>query len=549
MLPKADTLEALNAGFRWDIPERYNIGVDVCDRWSDTDPERLALLDISSDGKAREVTFGELRVLSNRFANFLTSRVVRGDRVGVLLPQRVETAVAHIAALKAGAVSLPLFKLFGPDALLHRLQDSRARVVVTDAEGADLLEELRSQLPDLAVVLSVDGSPDDPDVQDFHALCVRQSDDFDAVDTRADDPAILIYTSGTTGNPKGALLPHRALPGHLPGVEMSHNFLPQDGDRIWTPADWAWIGGLLDVLMPGLHHGICVVACRFEKFTAEAAFTLMRDRKVRNAFLPPTALKMMRQHPDAASFGLKLRSVASGGETLGAELLDWGVRVFGTPINEFYGQTECNMIVSSCAALAPPEPGVMGFPVPGHTVSILNADTGERLGKGEEGAIGVLSPDPVIFMEYLGKPDATERKFVTGPEGRWLLTGDRGMEMPSGRLRFVARDDDIINSGGYRIGPGEVEDCLLTHEAVQMAGVVGAPDPLRGENVCAFIVLNPGYTPDEALADAIKDHVKNRLAAHEYPRSVVFVKTLPMTTTGKIIRKTLREMAREGKAS
>lgn len=542
MLPKADSLDELYERFRWDIPDYYNIGVDVCDRWAATDPDRLALLDVSDSACVREVRFGVLRDQSNRLANALSAHLNRSDRVGILLPQRVETALAHIAVLKLGAVSLPLFKLFGPDALLHRLKDSQARIVITDADGAALLKPLRAELPNLDMVISVDASQSDDDVHGFDVLCAGQSSHFAPVNTRSDDPAILIYTSGTTGNPKGALLPHRVLLGHLPGVEMSHNFLPRDGDRLWTPADWAWIGGLLDVLMPGLHHGICVVACRFEKFTADSAFALMRDHKVRNAFLPPTALKIMRQHPDAAGFGLKLRSVASGGETLGAELLEWGKAVFGTPINEFYGQTECNMIVSSCAALEPPEPGVMGFPVPGHTVAVLDAESGERLTQGMEGAIGVLSPDPVMFLEYLGKPDATEQKYVAGSQGRWLLTGDRGIETPSGGLRFVGRDDDIINSGGYRIGPGEVEDCLLTHEAVQMAGVVGAPDPLRGQSVCAFVVLNVGHQPSDALATEIRAHVKARLAAHEYPRRVVFVDTLPMTTTGKIIRNRLREM-------
>ncbi|MEM1039110.1 MAG: AMP-binding protein [Pseudomonadota bacterium] len=546
MLPEADSLEALYKRFRWDTPDHYNIGVDVCDRWAATDPDRLAVLDVSDPTKVRQMRFGGLRDQSNRLANALAQHLDRGDRVGILLSQRVETALAHIAALKLGAVSLPLFKLFGPDALLHRLQDSQARIVITDADGAAVLQSLRAKLPELGMIISVDGPHGDGDVQGFDALCAGTSSDFEAVNTRSDDPAILIYTSGTTGNPKGALLPHHVLLGHLPGVEMSHNLLPRDRDRLWTPADWAWIGGLLDVLMPGLHHGICVVACRFEKFTAEAAFALMRDHKVRNAFLPPTALKIMRQHPDAAGFGLKLRSVASGGETLGAELLEWGEAVFGTPINEFYGQTECNMIVSSCAALAPPEPGVMGFPVPGHAVAVLDACSGERLAHGMEGAIGVLSPDPVMFLEYLGKPEATEQKYVDGPEGRWLLTGDRGVEMPSGGLRFLGRDDDIINSGGYRIGPGEVEDCLLTHDAVQMAGVVGAQDTLRGQSVCAFVVLNAGYEPSDGLANEISAHVKARLAAHEYPRRVIFVDTLPMTTTGKIIRNRLREMVEAG---
>jgi len=296
--------------------------------------------------------------------------------------------------------------------------------------------------------------------------------------------------------------------------------------------------------MPALYHGVPVVAC-LEKFTAEAAFALMAEHQIRNAFLPPTALKLMRQARQtppkgAPPEGVNLRSVASGGETLGASLIAWGQSTLNTTINEFYGQTECNMIVSSCAALAPAEPGVMGFPVPGHVVAVIDPETGARRKTGETGQIAVRSPDPVMFLRYWNNPKATEKKFITGPDGTWLLTGDEGQLTPSGRIKFLARDDDVITSAGYRIGPGEVEDCLLTHPAVALAGVVGAPDPKRGSIVAAFIVLAPGFIESAALKDEIAQHVKTRLAAHEYPRAVHVVSELPMTTTGKIIRATLR---------
>jgi len=429
-----------------------------------------------------------------------------------------------------GAIAIPLFTLFGPEALRHRLADSGTVAVITNAQSAAVLAPLRPDLPDLKQVFSVDGGP--------HAGCLQSAmatalPDFTPVDTAADDPAFIIYTSGTTGNPKGALHAHRVLLGHLPGVEMSHDFFPQPGDKIWTPADWAWIGGLLDVLMPALHHGVPVVAHRFVKFDPAAAFELMARHDVRNAFLPPTALKMMRQVKDPAA--VNLRSVASGGETLGTELIDWGQRVLGCTINEFYGQTECNMIVSSCAALAPAEPGVMGFAVPGHDVRVLAP-------KGAEGPIAVRAPDPVMFLRYWNNPKATAEKFVTFDGAEWLQTGDNGVETESGRIRFVGRADDIISSGGYRIGPAEIEDCLLTHDAVQMAGVVGLPDPVRGEVVAAFIQLAEGFTASDELASGIAAHVKTRLAAYEYPRIVRFVDAMPMTTTGKIIRRALREM-------
>ena len=537
MLRYHPTIASVRDHFAWQIPDAYNIGVDICDKHATTTPDRLALIDVAEDGRATEYTFSQLRTASNRLANALGQVITRGARVGVLLPQCVETAVAHIAVTKMGAISIPLFTLFGPEALLHRLRDSGAAVVITNSEGAAKLAALRADLPDLIDVLCIDGPLHG--ARDYTAFCRNHSDDFTPVQTRADDPAILIYTSGTTGAPKGALHAHRVLLGHLPGVEMSHDFFPQPDDRIWTPADWAWIGGLLDVLMPALHHGVPVVARRFKKFTGKAAFELIKTHGIRNAFLPPTALKLMRlETPDDP---IPMRSVASGGETLGKELIAWGQQVFGTTINEFYGQTECNMIVSSCAALEPAEPGVMGFAVPGHRVEVIDTATKSFCASEVEGSIAVCAPDPVMFLGYWNRPDATRDKFIQIDGNDWLLTGDKGCKTASGRIRFIGRDDDIISSGGYRIGPAEIEDCLLTHHAVQMSGVVGKPDATRGEIVVAFVTLAQGRVPSDDLAGDIAQHVKFRLATYEYPREIRFVDDLPMTTTGKIIRAALRQ--------
>jgi acetyl-CoA synthetase len=548
MLSQKESYAATVAAFHWDIPEYFNIGWDVCDRWAESDPDRVALIEVAEDGygAVRETSFAELRGLSNRFANVLRGLglggdgVEAGDRVAILLPQRRETVVAHVAAFKAGCISLPLFTLFGPEALLHRLRDSGARVLVTDHASLPLVEGIRDELPDLEVIFTVDG-PSAGNAQDFDAALAAASDAFTPVRSLANAPALLIYTSGTTGNPKGALHAHRVLLGHLPGVEMSHDFLPQPQDCIWTPADWAWIGGLLDVLLPALHHGVPVVACRFRKFSAKAAADLIRRFKVRNAFLPPTALKMMKADPLSADWALEMRSVASGGEPLGAQLLDWGRKALGVTINEFYGQTECNMVISCCAALEAPENGVMGWPVPGHRVDVIDETSAERLPDGEEGAIAILAPDPVMFLGYWNQPVATAAKFLIGPEGRWLVTGDRGLRRPDGRLVFKGRDDDIISTGGYRVGPAEIEDCLIAHPAVAMAGVVGQPDPLRGEIVAAFLMLRDGHTDCAELRDEIAAHVRTRLAAYEYPRAIYVVEALPVTTTGKIIRGELRK--------
>jgi acetyl-CoA synthetase len=518
------------------VPVHYNIAADICDRWA-AKPGRLALIHERRDGSLKRYCFDDIARLANKAANLLSARGVEaGDRVGILMAQEPETAVAHLAAYKTGAIAVPLFTLFGIDALKHRLSDSGAKALVTDLSGAGKIAAIRGKLPALETVLCTDGEP--AGAESFAEGVARASDQYPTRRTRADDPALIIYTSGTTGNPKGALHAHRTLLGHLPGVEMSHDFLGVDGDLLWTPADWAWIGGLIDVLFPAWHHGLPVVARRFEKFEPEAAFELMARHGVRNAFLPPTALKMMRPVPDPQRrWKLQLRSIASGGESLGEELLQWGRDAFGLTVNEFYGQTECNMTVSSCGALFEVRPGAIGKPAPGHDVRIVD-DQGRILPAGEQGNIAVRRPDPVMFLGYWNNEGATAGKFI----GDWLITGDTGRMDAEGYIAFVGRNDDVITSGGYRIGPGPIEDCLLSHPAVRMAAVVGVPDPQRTEIVKAFIVLKEGFAPSESLTRTLQDHVRTRLAAHEYPRQVSYLDSLPLTTTGKIIRRELRNL-------
>ncbi len=513
VLPQLRDYDSIYRHFRWQVPARYNIGVDVCDRWANQEPGRLAILHVRADGREDAITYGALRETSNRLANVLRAHgIVRGDRVAILLPQAPEVAASHIAIYKLGGVALPLAVLFGVDALSFRLKDSGATALITNARGVELIAEIRNGLPDLKLVLSLDGAGDG--ALGFADTLARASPDFTAVDTAADDPAMMVYTSGTTGQPKGALHGHRVLLGHLPGVETHHDFFPQPGDRIWTPADWAWAGGLLNVLLPALHYGVPVVARRAEKFDPEEALALMARAQIRNAFIPPTALRMLRAVPSARGrHPIKMRSIASAGEQLGAETYEWGKSAFGLTINEFYGQTEANIVVSACAALGVSKPGAIGKPVAGHTVAIIDAD-GNPLKAGEPGQIAVMRPDPVMFLQYWGKPEATSGKFI----GDWMTTGDQGVIDEEGYISFVGRDDDVITSAGFRIGPGEIEDCLIGHPAVALAAAVGKPDALRTEIVKAFIVLKKDFTPSDALAAEIQSFVKTRLSAHEYPR-------------------------------
>ncbi len=517
MLQAGRSYEDLVAGFRWDLPLRLNMAVQVCDDWAARAPERLAILDLSG-GDARRVSYGALRRMADALAHALAARgVVRGDRVGVLRSQSAWTAAAHIAIWKLGAVSIPLFKLFGQDALRTRLMDAGARLVISDADAAGLLDGF-----DLAVLV-----PEEAALEDTVSSAV-----FNTVVTGPDDPAVLIYTSGTTGAPKGALHGHRMLTGHLPGVSLSHDILGQPGDCLWTPADWAWIGGLFDVAMPGLALGVPVVAARMEKFSVDGCLDVIARGGVRNVFFPPTALRMLKA-ADARIGGL--RSIASGGEPLGAEMLDWGLRAFGLSINEFYGQTECNMVASSCSALFSPKPGFIGRAVPGFEVAVIDAAGQPCDGEGD---IAIRRGAASMMLGYWNRPEATAEKF----RGDWMLTGDRGV-IENGFIRFVGREDDVITSAGYRIGPAEIEDCLLTHPAVATVGVVGKPDALRTEIVKAYVVLKAGFAPCDTLAAALGQHVKTRLAQHAYPREIGFLDALPMTVTGKVIRKELKTRA------
>jgi acetyl-CoA synthetase len=534
MLERAASYDDVRKRFQWRIPGRYNIGVDACDRHAAVRPGAPALIFEDIEGVVTRYSFGDIRALSNRLANVFAARgIVRGDRVGILLQQSPEAAVAHIAAYKAGLIAIPLFVLFGEDALQYRLGNAGTAALITDGENLPKILAIRDQLPELRVILVVGGGP--AGTFDFHAELNRARDSFTPIDTAADDPALIIFTSGTTGPPKGALHAHRVLLGHLPGVEMPHDFFPQPGDVMWTPADWAWIGGLLDVLLPAWHHGVPVLAHRFRKFDPDAAFALMARHAVRNVFFPPTALKLIRQTGAPAHHQVKLRSLGSGGETLGEELLDWGRATFGVTVNEFYGQTECNLVVSNCASLMDVRPGSMGRPVPGHDVAVID-DAGRVCPDGTDGQIAVRRPDPVMFLEYWRNPQATADKFI----GEWMVTGDLGRCDEDGYLRYVGRADDVITSAGYRIGPAEIEDCLLKHPAVAMAAAIGVPDPVRTETIKAFVVLTAGHAASATLAAELQAHVKGRLAAHEYPRDVEFVDSLPLTATGKIMRRELR---------
>lgn len=532
MLKPVSSYDELAAQIDWrtrTLPEEFNLGVACVD---DHDASARALTLVHEDRSSQDFTFGDLKDAANRLANALLALGVgRGDIVGVVNPASFETGVTYVGLWRMGAIALPMSSLFGPDALQYRLANSGAKAVIVSSANAP---KVREAVAGRGVTLLVIGD----DVQDgelsYAQALADASPDFTPVVTRSEDPAFLIYTSGTTGNAKGALHAHRIVFGEIPAFEAIYDFYPKPDDVLWSPADWAWIAGLMDILVPAWFYGLPVVVDEASGFNPERALWLMREFEVTLTLLPATALRMIRSS-GLPGGGFAYRSVCSGGEALGADLLAWSLEFFGAPVNEAYGQTELNGMCGNNARVFPVKPGSLGRALPGSIVAVLDDD-----GKPVVGAVGEIAVDrhhPLTMLEYYKNPEGTAEKFL----GDWLLSGDLGLMDEDGYVWFQSRKDDVISSYGYRIGPGEIEDSLGGHPAVALAAVIGVPDERRGQVPKAFVVLNQGYQPTDALADELRGHVRTRLAPHEVPRDIAFLDDLPRTTTGKIMRRALRD--------
>ncbi len=570
-LPHDDAYAELHAAFRWHVPEHFNLAEVCAARWARSTPDAVAVIYENEQGELASFSYFDLDMAARRLATrLLALGVVRGDRVAIVMPQRFETAVAHVAIQRVGAVAMPLSMLFGPEALLFRLQDSAARIVVADDSSLAVIASLRSQCPDVQAVIAVGGGMGNVgDMDNNSALAdvdwtealLSPPQAVDVISTRADDAAVLIYTSGTTGSPKGALIPQRALIGNLTGFVASQNWFPQKDDVFWSPADWAWTGGLLDALLPTLYFGKPIVAYH-GRFHPERAFELMQRHRVTNAFLFPTALKgMMKAVPrPRARYRLALRAIMSAGESVGDAVFGWCEHALGVTVNEMFGQTEINYIVGNCGRAYgsrgqvlpgwPARPGSMGRGYPGHRVAVID-DAGHECPRGTPGDVAVHRldvhghPDPVFFLGYWRNEEATRAKFTGDPGNSWCRTGDMAVMDADGYLWYQGRSDDMFKSAGYRIGPGEIENCLVKHPAVANAAVVPKPDPERGALVKAYVVLAPGHRGDATLIAMLQQHVRERLAPYEYPKEIEFIDALPMTTTGKVQRRVLRLLEEE----
>jgi acetyl-CoA synthetase len=545
----ADRYRDICAQHRWQVPKDFNIGQAVCARHAG-DASRVALYWEDEAGPSSRWTYAQLQEQANRLSNALIAHGVRrGDKVAIILPQRPETAVAHIACYQMGVIAVPLSFLFGPDALEYRLQNSESRAALVDEASLPNLIPIREKLTHLGCVIGVGGAREAWTL-DWDSQLGAAAASFTPVTTRATDPALLVYTSGTTGPPKGALMPQQCLLGNLPGFVHSHDLFPKDGDLFWSPADWAWTGGLMDALLPSLYFGVPILGFR-GRFDPERALSLMAKYRVRNSFLFPTALKMMMKvvPEPRLRFDLTLRSIMSAGEAVGTTVFAWAQEALGVTINEMFGQTEMNYIVGNSHTQWPAKPGSMGRPYPGHRIAVIDEE-GKEAAPGEMGEVAVnriapdASPDPVFFLEYFKNPEATAKKF----SGDWCRTGDLAQQDKDGYLWYQGRSDDMFKAAGYRIGPAEIENCLVKHPAVANAAVVPSPDETRGNVVKAFIVLAAGQAASTALEDDLQRHVRKFLAPYEYPKEIEFIDALPMTTTGKVQRRVLRERERERKA-
>ena len=576
--PVRDNYAALQQQFRWQVPRRFNIAEVCSGRWARR-PDAAMRVAIHADGpglEPRAHTYAELQDHADRLSRALLGLGVRrGDRVAIVLPQRFETAVAYIAVLQMGAVAMPLSVLFGPEALEFRINDSATTVLICDEGAIASVQDLRKACPSLRHVIGVGDEAGAAADHRFDALLASHaktarsmgSDSAIMADTAANDPAVLIYTSGTTGNPKGALIPHRALIGNLTGFICSQNWLGFDPRTVgsdmpepalpsvfWSPADWAWTGGLMDALLPTLYFGRPIVAWR-GRFSPDVAFDLLQRYRVTHTFLFPTALKaMMKACPEPRRiYRLHLQAIMSAGEAVGDAVFAYCQQQLGVTVNEMFGQTEVNYIVGNCSLFWPARAGSMGKGYPGHRVAVID-EQGQECASGVVGEVAVHrrdihgDPDPIFFLGYWNNEAGTLAKYTgaRGPDD-WCRTGDLALCDADGYLWYQGRADDMFKAAGYRIGPGEIENCLVKHAAVANAAVVPKPDPERGALVKAYVVLTPEAQvslTDEAakagLVAELQQHVRGKLAPYEYPKDIEFIEALPMTTTGKVQRRILR---------
>ena len=526
-----DDFDGIYSKFKWNIPKYINLSDILCERHN---KEKMAMIYEDQNEVVTKYTFDYFSKNSNKMANFFIEMgLERGDRVAIMLPQSPESMITHLAIYKIGAIAVPLSKLFGPSAIEYRVNNCEAKIMVIHGSYIYKIKEIEEKLKSIKYQIIVDN---DKEIKgyDYWEEINSRSQRFEKEKTLANDPAIILYTSGTTGSPKGALHAHRHIFGFIPGFQMMHEFIDRNDEVFWTPADWAWVGGLYDLVFSAWWFSRPVVAYNHEKFDPVKTFQLMEKHKITNVFIPPTAIRMMKKTP-LDNINLKLRVIAAGGEPVTQDVLNWA-ESHNITINEFYGQTETTFVAGGCRSKLKIKPGSMGKPFPGHKIKIGDVK-GNLVSQDEVGEILVHKSDPSMFLGYWNNNKSTKEKFI----GEWYKTGDMAHFDEDGYIWFQGRDDDLIKSSGYRIGPTEIEGVIQLHPSIETVAVVGVTDPMRGQIVKAYIKLKDHNLKSDKLVTEIQNMVKQKLASYQYPREIEFVEEMPLTVTGKLKRSKLRK--------
>lgn len=545
VLPNLLDYESTYKTFKWEDAKkeldffnssgRLNAAHEAIDRHAASHGKRIALNFESDVLQNEKYTFSDMKNNSNKFANVLLNLgIKKGDRVFIFLPRIPALYFSFLGILKTGAIGSTMFAAFGTDALRDRLFDSGASVIVTDSELKNRVDEIAPELPELEHIITVGGETGGIEVG-FEEEMKSASSKFDTVQSSPDDPAFMLYTSGTTGKPKGVIHAHRSIIQQ----HMSAKWILDlhEEDIYWCTADPGWVTGVAYGIL-GSWSNLATSVVHHGRFDAARWYSILEKYNVSVWYTSPTALRMLIKVGEGVlkEYDLSnLRHICSVGERLNPEVIRWSRDVFGLPVHDNYWQTETGSIVISNYPGMPIKPGSMGRPVPGVKAAVVD-DKGKILPCRTEGNLALLHPWPSLMKEIW----KNEKKYKSYFMGKWYLTGDRAVVDEDGYFWFVSRADDIIKTSGERVGPSEVEDALVEHPAIAEAGVIGKPDPLRGEIIKAFIVLKDGYTPSEELKGDIKKFVKKRLAGHAYPREMEFSEELPKTRSGKILRRVLR---------
>lgn len=521
----------------WFAGKRLNAAHNAVDRHiSGPRKNKVALYWEGETGEKMKFTFAELAELSNQFANVLKKMGIEGEeRVFFFLPRVPELYYGFLGAIKTGAIAGTLFSAFGPQALFDRLDSSDAKVLITNKNLLSRVEKVRKKLPNLKKILLVDANKSDEGFLSLPALMKKASKKFRIAQTRPTDSAFMLYTSGTTGKPKGVVHQHYAVLAEHQSAKWVLD-LGED-DVYWCTADPGWVTGIAYEILGSWSNGASTLVYE-GRFSPEKWYQLIQDYKVNVWYTAPTAIRMLSAAPakllEKYDFS-SLRHLASVGEPLNPEAVYWGQKVFGLPFHDNYWQTETGGIVIANYPSLAIKPGSMGKPLPGILATIVD-NKGNKLPPGKEGDLALAPGWPSMMAKIWRRPKKYDSYFLNN----WYITGDRAIKDRDGYFWFIGRADDVIKTAGERVGPFEVESALVEHPAVIEAGVIGKPDPVRGEIIKAFVALAPGEKGSKELVEKLQKHVKTHLAGHAYPREIEFVEKLPKTRSGKIVRRLLR---------